>query len=95
MGLEKDVKIGDVGDVDFALADGKATVKVTIAKSIDAAGLEVDASVSVKMDEKLLLDKLVAALPAGLLKQAAQAAEDLALKLQASAPAAAPAAPSA
>lgn len=83
--MEKDVKIGDIGDVDFALADGKATVKVTVSKKIDAAGVEVDASVEVKMDEKILLDKLVAALPAGLLKQAAQAAEDLALKLQASA----------
>jgi hypothetical protein len=83
MGIEKDVKIGDVGDADFAIADGKASIKVSVAKDL-GAGIRVTDSLTIEMDEKVLLDKLVAALPAGLLKQAAQAAEDLALKLQAS-----------
>jgi hypothetical protein len=89
--MEKDVKIGNVGDVDFVLADGKASVKLSIAKSFDQVGIKVTESLAIEMDEKVLLDKLVAALPAGFLKTAAQMAEDLVLKAQASAAPAAPA----
>jgi len=46
----------------------------------------VSASVKVIQGEKILLDKLVAGLPAGLLRDAAQKAEELALSAQGVAP---------
>lgn len=92
MALEKDVKIGDVGDVDFAVQpDGKIAITCTIGKHFDATDTSVSNVTKIVQGEKPLLDKLVAGLPAGLLKEAAQKAEDLALAAQSSA--AAPAAP--
>lgn len=90
--MEKVIPIGSVGNVDFVLADGKASVKVSVGKVFADAGIEVQESLAVIMDEKVLLDKLVAAMPAGLLKDAAAAAEKLALSAQATAAPAAPAA---
>ena len=87
MSLEKDVKIGDVGDVDFAVQpDGKIAIVATIAKDFAASDTHVSASVKVIQGEKILLDKLVAGLPAGLLRDAAQKAEELALSAQGVAP---------
>jgi hypothetical protein len=95
MALDKDIKIGSNGDVDFQVrADGKIQIALTFGQKWDSTDTEVDASVKVVQGEKVLLDKLVAGLPAGLLKQAAQAAENLALGVQAAAapPAAVPSA---
>jgi hypothetical protein len=83
MNIEKDVKIGDVGDVDFKVQpDGKIAIVATISKDFEASDTHVSASVKVIQGEKLLMDKLVAALPAGFLRDAAQKAEELAIAAQ-------------
>jgi len=97
MGLEKDVKIGDWGDVDFALQGGNAIIKLSVAKTISSTGTQIVESLSIVQPEKVILDKIVSIFPAGVLRDMAQKAEDaeLARSALAAAAPAAPAAPSA
>jgi hypothetical protein len=82
MGLEKDIKIGDVGDVDFALTGGKVVIVAKLSKKFDSSDTEVDVAVTVKQGEKEILDKIVAIFPAGALRDLAAKAEAAALALE-------------
>lgn len=95
MTLEKDVLIGDVGDVDFAFAEGKLQIVLKAQKTTDSSGTSFEADIKVSQDAKIVLDKIVAAMPAGFLKDLAAAAEKAALALAPVADPATPAAPSA
>lgn len=90
--MEKDIKLGSDGDVDFQLVDAHLVVKLNFKKALGSSGTEVDLSLGVKQDAKLILDKLVAAVPAGWVHDALAAAERAALALAAPAAAPAPAA---
>jgi hypothetical protein len=61
----KDIKLGDAGDLSIALAQGKATVSISVA----APGAALSASASLVVDAGALVDKLEAAVekayPAG------------------------------
>lgn len=73
--MDKDVKIGDIGDIDFALVNGKLSVTATVGHDLGTTGARVDAKVVVSDDPKVILDKLVAALPVGVLQDLGKAAE--------------------
>jgi hypothetical protein len=73
--MEKDVKIGNNGDVDFALVNGKLSITATVSWAPANSGLIVKNSTVVQDDPKVILDKLVASLPAGLLQDLAKAVE--------------------
>ncbi len=79
MGLEKDIKLGSDGDVDFALADGKLVIKLTFAKALPDSDTDFAASVSVKQGAKPILDKIIALVPAGWVHDALAKAEAAAL----------------
>lgn len=63
--MEKDIKLGDAGDLDISLSGGKATLQVSVA----APGAALTASASIVVDAGVLVDKLEAAVvkafPAG------------------------------
>lgn len=67
--MEQDIKLGSVGDLDISFAGGKASVKVSVAAALEAAGLAVSGDVVVSLDASALVDKLFAAIekasPAG------------------------------
>lgn len=62
--MEKDVKIGNVGDLDLSISGGKALVKVSVGAESAAAGLAVKAELSASLDAGALVDKLFAAIEA-------------------------------
>ncbi len=76
-------------------AEGKLQIVLKAQKSIDSSGTSFEADIKVSQDAKIVLDKIVAAMPAGFLKDLAAAAEKAALALAPAADPAAPAAPSA
>ena len=63
--MEKDIKLGNIGDLDLSFSGGKAKVEVSV--NVEAAALSVGATVS--MDAGQLIDKMFSAIekasPAG------------------------------
>lgn len=90
MQLEKDVKIGNVGDVDFEIVNDSIEIKVNLAASVAATGTKVGGQISVEQPLQPILDKLIAKLPVGGLQSLATDIEKalLALGAGAAAPAA-------
>lgn len=62
--MENDVKLGELGDLDLKLENGKASVTLKVSKEIPGAALKSKAEVSIEMDASALLDKLFAAIEA-------------------------------
>ncbi len=60
--MEKDIKLGSMGDLDLSFAAGKAALKLSAQAVVDAAGFNIDASVMASMDSAVLIDKLFAAI---------------------------------
>lgn len=75
MGLEKDVKVGNVADLSVSYSAGKVTVGVALNRPEDANGFSLGGQVYASEDAKVFADKLIAAMPAGALKSIATSIE--------------------
>lgn len=60
--MDKDVKLGNLGDLDISIVDGKAILKLSASADIPEAALSAKAEVVVTMDGAALLDKMFAAI---------------------------------
>lgn len=60
--MEKDIKLGTIGDLDISLSGGKASVTLKAESSVPGMALTAQASMVVTMDAAALADKLFAAI---------------------------------
>lgn len=67
--MEKDVKVGDIGDADLKLSGGKASATFTASKTIAGGAIKISTVDAIEVDALALLNIVKAAveakLPAG------------------------------